>query len=311
MASEVGAGGFSGALTGAAAGAVAGGPVGAAIGGGVGLVGGLIGGKGAKGARKAAEAAARARQIEVGKYYDYQQKLADKISTAMNDPNELQALTNSLGAAERDLGRQEQMLNALDPALKEAAAQAMSLLQGNDAASLKPLREDRARKRQSLLDTLRAQLGPGAENSSAGQQALNRFDAESSNLLAQNQQSSLTSVFNIADSGTRYNLNQGINTLSNAANAGFDRSKVGIGMQSDLMRGAFTAKTGVAGSEFIGDLMKGQNQSAVGGSIIGAAGGLAGLGSSLGGIFGGGGGTSTTTAGGMTPDQLSRIGSIA
>lgn len=301
-------GGLGGAAQGAALGAAAGSVVpglgtglGAAIGGGVGLLGGVMGGKGAKKSAQAAQQAARARQIEVGKYSAYQQGLADRVRSAIDNPAEMAALSSAMGAAERDLGRQEQMIQALDPALKEAAGQALSLLQGKDAAALAPLRAERARQRQTLLNTLRAQLGPGAENSSAGQQALNRFDAETSNTLASTQQSSLSQLFGIADRGTQYSLGQGINTLQNAAGARAGRTLQGIGMESDLMRGAWNARTGVAGSEFAGKSMQGQFQQQAGGQLIGALSGLAS--SAFGGAASGAAGAAGGAAAGMAANS--------
>jgi hypothetical protein len=274
---EVGGGAVGGVAQGAGLGAIAGGPMGAAIGGGLGLVGGAMGGKGAKKARNAAAAAAAAQQREAGKYFKYQSGLASRVRSAMNDPQELAMLTEAMGAAERDLSRQEEMINALDPALKAAAAQAFELLQGKEAASLAPLRAERQRQRQTLLNTLRAQLGPGAENSSAGQQALNRFDAQTSNVMASQQQSTLSNLFTMADKGVGYSASGGISNLATMSGARSGRALQGIGAESNLMGNAYNARIGAAGGQYVGGMMQGQYQNQLGGQLIGAAGGLASL----------------------------------
>ena len=248
---------------------------GTAIGAGVGALGGAIGGKGARKARRAASAAAFAMQKQARNFYNYQSGLAASIDKAMNDPREMALLGETMSAAERDLARQESMINAMDPAVKEAATQAYELLRGKEAASMGPLRAERQRQRQTLLNTLRAQLGPGAENSSAGQQALNRFDSETSNIMANQQQSSLTSIFNIADRGTQYNMSNAIGTSGIASGFRSGRAIQGAQARSTIMAPAWEARMQTAGGQYTGQMMQGQYQNQMGGQLLGALTGLA------------------------------------
>lgn len=267
---EESAGGLGGAIQGGIMGGVIGGPAGAGVGAAAGLLGGGAGGKGAKKARRAADAAARMQRQESLRYYAYQRDMANAIDKAMNDPQELMMLNNAMGAAERDLVRQERMIEAMDPAVKEAASQVYNLLQGKEASSMAPLRAERQRQRQTLLNTLRAQLGPGAENSSAGQQALSRFDAETSNVMAQNQQSSLSSLFSMADRGTQYNMNNALAQTAAMSGLRSGRTIQGIGAKNAIMSPAWQAKIAAAGGQYTGQMMQGQYQNQLAGQMMGS-----------------------------------------
>jgi len=138
-------------------------------------------------AQSAAEAQAaaqeRSAQLQVGlgrEQLAFAKSSQERAVSAAESPQELAALEKSLRFQERDLERQEQLIEALDPALREAATQSLAVLKGEGAAALGPVRRQRERQRKLLVDRLREQLGPGAETSSIGRQALNQFDAQSS-----------------------------------------------------------------------------------------------------------------------------------
>lgn len=92
---------------------------------------------------------------------------------------------------EKNLARQEQMISQIDPTIIEASQQVLRLMKGDNAGTLAPLQRQRDMQRQKLMNSLRAQLGPGAESTSAGLKALTAFDNESANLFAGAQQQAI------------------------------------------------------------------------------------------------------------------------
>lgn len=110
------------------------------------------------------------------------------LEAAAATPQELAQLERNMQTQERVLTREREMLKAIDPAIVEMGKQTLELIQGKEAAILDPLRRNRNRQRDQLRETLKRQLGPGFETSSAGIEALSRFDTESSDLLTQTQQ---------------------------------------------------------------------------------------------------------------------------
>lgn len=101
------------------------------------------------------------------------------LKTAQPTAQELSAIRSETEIADRQIKRQERLLESVDPALKEAGQQALALLQGKEAAALAPLRRRRREQRTRLENQLRQQLGAGFETSSVAQEALTRFDVES------------------------------------------------------------------------------------------------------------------------------------
>ncbi len=182
---------------------------------------------------------------------------------AAQSPQELQALTASLQNQERAVQRQSDLFASIDPAVMEASKQALQLLQGEEAKSQGPLKKQRATQRQQLVDRLREQLGPGAETSTAGIQALNAFDQESGQLFSGAQQQGLSQLFGIAQSGAqgRSAMNQGNLALGQIGQAFGGRA----GRLSQANFGAAGARTNAAG------LTQGAT-----GQLIGAQTGLAG-----------------------------------
>ena len=139
------------------------------------------------------------------------QDISQAIANA-NSPQELAALESALSNQERFLQRQEQVLANIDPAIMEASQQMLSVLQGGEAQFLDPVRQEREAQKQELIDSLREQMGPGAETSTAGTQALNDFDRQTNLMISQQREQTLNQLFNIS--------NQGVQTSVNAQNAG-------------------------------------------------------------------------------------------
>jgi hypothetical protein len=145
------------------------------------------------GGAKAAQRAAMQQQAEAGAAY---RQYADIINPATTAG--LLQLDKDLANQEKNLVRQEQLIAQIDPTVIEASQQALRLLKGERSSALGPAEQQRSQQRQKLLNNLRERLGPGAETSTAGLQALNRFDSETSQFLAGQQQSALAGLGRVA-----------------------------------------------------------------------------------------------------------------
>lgn len=230
------------------------------------------------GSNQQATAAGRAAQAQEAVARRNQRFAKEQMALGLKDldkygPQELAALEGSLKQQQTALDRQSQLFDAMDPAILEASSQALKLLRGEDAAALAPIRNDRQRQRQSLLNTLREQLGPGAETSTAGIQALNQFDQETSGLLAGQQQQTLGQLFGMGQTGAanRGSLNQSIGALANIGQGFGD-----MGLRRANVRQSFTgaalgagqALQQAAGSRFVKDQFQGAGQMAVIGPLL-------------------------------------------
>lgn len=152
----------------------------------------------------AAQAAAMAQQAEARRQYDqYRKDTGAAIKRGIKDSRAattqgILQLEQDLKRQEGNLARQEQLIAQIDPTIIEASQQALKLLRGEQSSTLAPLQRQRDMQRNKLLNSLREQLGPGAETSTAGIQALNRFDAETDTLFAGAQQSALQGLGNLS-----------------------------------------------------------------------------------------------------------------
>lgn len=191
-------------------------------------------------------------------------------------PEELAAYSRSLDAASNMVMQNSKLLEAVNPALMEASTQALQLLRGNDAQSLAPIRAQRDSQRGQLLRTLREQLGPGAETTSAGQKALQQFDMETSSLLNQAQQGTLQMLLGStqnsksqisSDIGVLQNVGIGYGNISNRQ----AQAVLGAGTATlngiTLTGGAVTQN---AGSPFVSSMLQGQGLQALGGQVANA-----------------------------------------
>ena len=167
----------------------------------------------------------------------------------------IQNTEQSLGSQRRQLARQEEVLAASNPEL-------IKLIQGQESSTLAPLRNQRNQQRQALLNRLRSQLGPGAETSTAGIQALNQFDMQTDTILSQSQQSSIGQLFGVSQGfeglagqslGRAGSFGQqfgGAATLFGNRSSRISNAESGTGSQI----------VGLAGAEFVGDLVTAQQQ---------------------------------------------------
>jgi hypothetical protein len=252
---------------------------------GVGLASQAIGGSQAA---SAAGKAARAQQKAAAR----QQKMAIEASKS---PQELESLERSLATQDKALARQEKLVEAIDPVTLEASRQALGLLRGEESKALDPIRRQRQRQRKAMIDTLREQLGPGAETSSAGIQALQNFDTQTSEQIEGAQSGALGQLFGIANTGSQgrqlQQVSQGFGNVASGFGARANR-------QVNAITGTASNIVGTAGAGQVAAGLRGQSLSSFGSSLasagIGAAGGIESFGDSLGegfgNLFGGGGG---------------------
>lgn len=237
---------------------------------------GTLGGAAASAeAGRAAGAAAQASAAEARRQSERAESFGRELMQFT--PQELQAYERSLEVASNLVKRDSALLEAIDPALMEASTQALKLLRGEEASALAPIKNQRAAQRSELVRTLREQLGPGAETSSAGQRALQRFDMETSSLLGSTQQSTLQSFLNVAG-GTRQQIPGNIATLTGVGQAAGQRSlQAGMGTLNAIT-GAGQNLINTAGSPFVAAQTQAQGMGSlfnqfgrIGGSLLGGS----------------------------------------
>jgi hypothetical protein len=188
------------------------------------------------------------------------------VAAAEPTPQEIAQLNRAIALNESDVIRKEKLLASSDPALIEAGKQALELLNGAEAKTLGPLKSKIAKEEQTLRQRLAAQLGPGYENTTAGLQALQAFNEQSSNALSTAQNQTLGQLLGVAqDTSSRYG-NQ-----TNIANAGTFSSL--FGNQSARRVNAITGSPITnAGAQFVGDLQSARNAQQTFGQILQIAG---------------------------------------
>lgn len=245
-----------------------------ATGGAYGIAEGVLGGFGAAGdMADAAGNAARAQQRAAQAAYNETASIVNPATVAG-----LASLDRDIANQEKNLSRQEQLIQNIDPTIIEASQQALKLLRGEQSSTLNPIRNQRDMQRQKLMNNLRRQLGPGAETSTAGIQALTRFDAETDSLMSGAQQQALANMGGLATqfNSTRPDMYREIMGLS-----GLGQAKTGLRFQQAAALG--NARLGLqqtAGAEYAGDMMRAQNKMAQTNQLIGLGTSL--LGASMG-----------------------------
>lgn len=269
----------------------------ALVGGITSIAGGTEFGRGREQASTAAQNAANAKQSEVNTQYDRGMNQSNTATVAG-----LLNYDKALQAQDRNISRQEQMLSQIDPTIMAASQQALRLLKGESASTLGPMQQQRDMQRQKLVDSLRSQLGPGAETSSMGMQALSRFDMETNQLTSSAQQQALGTVgqifgqFNQGAMGQNQGLQSGIGQY---AQMGQGRANLGF-QQAGFQQGLGQMKIGSAGSQYTYDALMGQGKMQGGAALMGMGGASFGAGMAS---FGKNSGTSSFGSGGGSGGQ--------
>lgn len=248
---------------------------GTAIAAGVAGLGMLGSGAASAAAGRAAGRAAEAQLAESRRVEDFGKNLMTSVADLSRaTPAELTAYERSLDSASNLVQRDSKLLEAIDPALLEASNQALSLIRGQDAAALAPLRKEREAQRSNLLRSLREQLGPGAESSTIGMRQLQKFDMDTASLLNNTQQSTLNMFLNSAQTQRAQVPGNTASLLS--VGSGFGRiADRGLNAGTATMN-AMNGVASNAGAPFVGEQVAAQglgsmfNQVAqVGGTMLG------------------------------------------
>lgn len=217
----------------------------------------------AGGAARAAEAEARMQREQlIGEGRRIEGAAMD---FAKATPQELKAYEASLAGAMKQNEQDMRLMDSIDPALMEASKQVLGLLRGDQTSMGGSYEKGRLSQRQQLVNSLRAQYGPGAESSSIGQRALQQFDMQSSEGAFGMQQQSLSSMMGLLNS--RPGMERGVGLLSqsgqNFGNIAARQAQTQLGAGNVLM-GAFGAgNQGVmntVGSQYTEQLIRGRGQ---------------------------------------------------
>lgn len=234
----------------------------------MGKKGGVFGGSAeflmGDGGADAAQRAAMAQQGAAQTNYDRTASIVNPATTQA-----LLQADKTLDLQSKNISRQEQLISQIDPTIMEASQQALKLLRGEDSSTLAPLKNSRNQQRQQLLNTLRAQLGPGAETSTAGMQALSKFDTESANVFAGAQQSSLNQMGQTAGqfNSTRPQM---LNEIMGLDQISSNRAGLSF-QQANLLSGAYQGVVNNSGAQYTADVMRGKQNAAFGSQMVGAA----------------------------------------
>lgn len=226
--------------------------------------------KEARAAQNAADAQAdeakRARTEQVGEARHW----ADQSISAAMSTSELAAYDQSLGYAQKQAETDQRLIDSIDPSIMEASKQILGLLRGDQSSVGKNMEAQRGQQREKLVNQLREQLGPGAENSSMGRQALLHFDSETANVLNGSQQQSLAGLMGLVGQGNSI-TNRGIQSISNIGQLyGAQAQRMSAAQQNagasvlNAMTGANQAVLQTAGSEYLGSQLMGRNQQQLG-----------------------------------------------
>lgn len=205
----------------------------------------------------AAHFAAQEQQAEAKRQYDLSSGIVNKATV-----EGLASFDRDIANQEKNLSRQESLIGQIDPTIIEASQQALKLLRGETSSALNPLQNQRNMARQKLVNNLREQLGPGAETSTAGIQALNRFDSESSNIFGQAQQQALGQLGSTAGqfNSVRPDMYREIMGLS-----GLGQGKTNLQYnQANSLMNFGQGMMNTAGAGYTHDLLEGQYEQARG-----------------------------------------------
>lgn len=251
------------------------------------------------GASKTADAYGRSANAQLAQQRE-DRDLALKY--AVSD-DELQQLQQSIALNNQDIARKQKLLASADPALIEAGTQALQLMQGKSAATLKPLQDQRNRQRQQLEQSLRQKLGPDYATSSQGQAALNQFDQQSSDLSTNAQQNAIGQYMGYVGNTEQFgNLGQNMSQQNNFAQS--------YANQAVRKVNAVTGNQINPGLQYAGDIYRDKAGEALINKGIGAGLGMmtkgGGGGAGGGGMAGGGNGemfAQMAYAGGMIEDK--------
>ena len=244
--------------------------VAAGVSAGVGAAGEVVGDLSAAGA---ASKAARAQQQAAEQYHQYVQRQQNQATSQVLNPAALAAHDQALKSQQANVNRQNALVASLDPNIIEAGKQTAQLLQGKSAPVLAEIQNQRNAQRQQLQSQLTQQMGPGGASSSAGQQALAKFDLDTANMMNSTQQQYLDKVSNISMGGAKTlgeslsAVNEGLTDIN--SNSPQNKAAQLISQFTNGAGAAAEAATvNAAGGQYRGQQLLGQMTSQLGGSLI-------------------------------------------
>jgi len=182
---------------------------------------------------------------------DYAKKYAADVSSLADlTPAQMAQHGQALQAASKNLMQRQKLLDSVDPALMEASKQVLNLLQGGDSAST-PVR---ASQRAQLINQLRAQYGPGAENTSLGQRMLQQFDMGTLDRRSQD----LGTLMGVGQYGQQLaaGVDQGIGSLGAAQSQLMGAQTQGANTVLGAMMGTNQNVLNAAGASEVGNQIK-------------------------------------------------------
>lgn len=217
--------------------------------------------------QKAGRAAEKGARAQLG---EERERRRQALEAAEFSEEELAQIEKTIEINDRDLARKERLIDSVDPALMEAGKQALALLQGQEAKTLEPLRRQRAEQRAKLEEQMFSRLGSGWETTTAGQRAINDFDAETAGVVAQEQDRTLGRLL-----GASQNTRNLANVSGNIAMQGNI-----FNMQGKAQERTISALIGTpienASAPFVGDAVTARMQNDLIGSVIQVGGSIAG-----------------------------------
>jgi hypothetical protein len=163
-------------------------------------------------------------------------------------------MRSQLQTQSRLLDQQEEILKQINPNIMEAAKQQLDLMQGRETPGLRFAREGRQRQRQQLENQLRDQLGSAYATSTAGQDALRRFDAQSQELEFQTQQAAISGLSQLTGQGIQSRIGAiapsiSFGDLAFGTADRFRRGKIAAGLGAPISSASpFAAALGAGGS---------------------------------------------------------------
>lgn len=259
-------GAASGAMAGAAAGSVipgVGTAIGAGVGGIIGGVGGFFAGSGQADSAEAYAQMAAAQAAQAAREREQAMGAANpSFDELQNLQNQLYNMNRLYAFQSAQWDRESKMLEAQSPGLLASAQSMYDLMSGKkESGMLKPLRDQLEWKRSQLQGQLREQLGPGAEQSSAGIEAMSKFDNQSAMTLEQAQlQAIQMGGYGLNAATSNYEAlrgNFGLDATQYAGLAGIYAQDSNFIKNRQLQALLGTSQTPYAGSEHVQDALNG------------------------------------------------------
>jgi len=178
-----------------------------------------------------------------------------------------------------------ELLDSTDPALIAAGRNALDLLNGKEAPTLGPLKNQLAQQEAKLRAKLTQQFGPGYETTTGGQQALQQFQQQANMTLANAQQQSLGQLLGVVQNTAGQNANIGTQMSLGQLLGSVQNRQIGA-LQGFGVDPSLGYKGELANSQVYNNWL--QQGAKLAGTFVGAAGGNP--------LAGSGGGSASTAA---------------